>query len=58
MNRPSYFNQNCDLLLSEGLKEYYSTNPQQIKEFADRFEIKIKFIIKNTLINKLINLIK
>ena len=37
MSRPSYFNQNCDLLLSEGLNEYYSTNPQEIKEFADRF---------------------
>ena len=37
MNRASYFNQNCDLLLSEGLKEYYSINPPQIKEFADKF---------------------
>jgi len=37
MNKPSYVKQNCDLLLSDGLKEYYLSNPLQVKEFADRF---------------------
>ena len=37
MNKPNYCNQSCDLLLSDGLKEYYLSNPPQVKNFADRF---------------------
>ena len=37
MNKPNYCNQTCDLLLSDGLKEYYLSNPPQVKNFADRF---------------------
>ena len=37
MNKPIYCKQNCDFTLNEGLQEYYSSNPPEVKEFADRF---------------------
>ena len=39
MDTLKYINQNCKLTLKEGLEEYYSSNPQQIKEFSDKIPI-------------------
>ncbi|MBI44997.1 MAG: hypothetical protein CMG66_02385 [Candidatus Marinimicrobia bacterium] len=34
--KPEYLKQNCTLTLQEGLEEYYSCNPIQIKHLADK----------------------
>ena len=34
-----YANQNCSMSLKEGLEEYYSSNPPEIKKFADKLPL-------------------